>query len=530
MQEMPLADAIALLSRTNGTNGNGNGKPVAQPSGVAQGDGFIADVIKDAKGLRQSLDDGLAAIDKLPDVAMRSVALVQLQRSIGLPEKQFQTLVHQLAEHKEDAPPDDFAALLAYADGIASEPIIEDLLGVGLTLFAADGSTGKSSTAYAIVEAVTTGGKFAGQFQAQQHPCLIVQLDESPKDASVKWRRMGFAPDASRIHFMWKFNPMMFPELRAKVKATGAKVVILDSLLKVAGGVIKAVDAEFGLLIYRLNQLASELGIAIICIHHLSKGEKGKQRTSVTKEDIYGSAYVFNGCADAWGYWSFNEDGNPDPMFGLQILKNRSSIIELNTVYEFEGSHEDHRLQFKGIRDRVISLDEIKTHRERVRQFLVSRPGTVFTVKQVNDATQIGSQAYCKRLLSELYQARVGVDRKQLESTGGRPPYGYFGVTTPDQPRARISPSCKEVPSETSASDSSLLDPSDSNGSLPLSLPEPVPNTFDKGGSKAMPKVSKGEEGVGTLGTFLSLEPPSHPPAQSQTPLFSDGPATTFDF
>ena len=490
--EMPIEEAIALLS----TNGNGNGhKPAAQPSGAAQGAGFISGVIKDAEGLRQTLDEGLAAIDALPDVAMRSVALVQLQRSIGLTERQFLALVHQLAEHKEETPPDDFEALLAYAEGISTEPIVEDLLGVGLTLFAADGGTGKSSCAYEVVEAVTTGGKFAGQFQATKHPCLVVQLDESPKDASVKWRRMGFAPDAASIHFLWKFNPMMFPELRSKVAATGAKVIVLDSLLKVAGGEIQAKDAEFGLLLYRLNRLASELGVAIICIHHLNKAEKGKTRTSVTKEDIYGSAYVFNGSADVWGYWSFTEDGNPDPMFGLKVLKNRSNLVELNTVYEFEGSHEDHRLQFRGIRDRVISLDQIKTQREKVRTFLCSRPGTVFTVKQVNDATGIGSPAYCKRLLSELYQARCGVDRQLLPSTGGRRPYGYFGVSTAETPRARSSSSCKEVSPPSLSLDSSLAE----------------------GGSKGVPKAPE-------TANFLSLEPQEIHAREPEPPDHGFGP------
>jgi hypothetical protein len=417
-------------------------KPVAQPSGAAQGDQG-AEFVKEAHALRQALDEGLKAIDAMPDVAMRSVGLVQLRRNLGLQGPDFTALVHQLAEHQEEAPPEDFDALLAYADSISTEPIVDDLLAVGLTLLAGEGGSGKSSVAYQLVEAVTTGSKFAGQFQAKQAPCLVVQLDESIKDASVKWRAMGFEPGKGLIHFLWKFNPMMFPELRAKIQSTGAKVVILDSLLKVAGGAIKAVDAEFGLLIYRLNQLAAELNVAIVCIHHLAKADKTKKRVEVTKEDIYGSAYVFNGAADVWGYWRFTEDGNPDPLFALKVLKNRSNLVEVNTTYEFEGSSEDQRISFRGMANRTITLDEIKTHRERCRAFLLNRPGTVFTAKQVNDHTGVGSAAYAKRLLTELYQARLGIDRKRLPSTGGRPPYGYFAVQTPQNP-VRVSDLPKE--------------------------------------------------------------------------------------
>jgi hypothetical protein len=450
----------------------------AQPTGEAQR-GQAKGFIEETAALRRALDEGLRAIDAMPDVAMRSVGLVQLRRNLGLQEKDFLALVHQLAEHQEDAPPEDFEALLSYADSISAEPIIEDLLAVGLTLLAGEGGAGKSSVGYQVVEAVTTGGKVAGQFQAKKAPCLVVQLDESVKDANVKWRLMGFAPDKALIHFMWRFNPMMFPELRAKVQEKGIKVVILDSLLKVAGGSISPKDAEFGLLIYRLNQLAAELGIAIICVHHLVKADKTKKRAEVTKEDIYGSAYVFNGAADVWGYWSFREDGNPDPLYALKVLKNRSSLVEVNTTYEFEGSEEDHRIAFRGMANRTITLDEIKTHRERVRAFLLSRPGTVFTAKQVNDHTGVGSAAYAKKLLTELYQARVGVDRKRLPSTGGRPPYGYFGSEGSSlQPRARISLLPKQSP-----------------------LPSLSLHSLSVGeGSKGVAKAPEG-------GDFVSLEP-----------------------
>lgn len=450
---------------------------LAKPAGVPQGHqakGFI----EEAAALREALDGGLRAIDAMSDVAMRSVGLVQLRRNLGLQEKDFLALVNQLAEHQEDLPPEDFDALLTYAESISAEPIIEDLLAVGLTLLAGEGGAGKSSVGYQLVEAVTTGGKFAGQFQAKQAPCLVVQLDESVKDAGVKWRVMGFAPNKRLVHFLWKFNPMMFPELRAKVRETGARVVILDSLLKVAGGTISPKDAEFGLLIYRLNQLAAELGIAIVCIHHLVKADKAKKRVDVTKDDIYGSAYVFNGAADVWGYWGFREDGNPDPLYALKVLKNRSSLVEVNTTYEFEGSAEDQRISFRGMANRTITLDEIKTHRERVRTFLLSRPGTVFNAKQINGHTGVGSEAYARRLLTELYQARVGVDRKQLPSTGGRPPYGYFASEGSSQPRARVILS----PKETSLSALSL-------DSLSVG-----------GGFKGVSKAQK-------LGGFLSLEP-----------------------
>ena len=96
-----------------------------------------------------------------------------------------------------------------------------------------DGSS-KSCGAYEIAEAVTTGGKVAGQFQPQVGDVVFVQEDESPTDAEVKWRRTGFNPDGKRQHRMWSFTPLMIPELKAKIQATNAKAVVMDSLISIA--------------------------------------------------------------------------------------------------------------------------------------------------------------------------------------------------------------------------------------------------------------------------------------------------------
>ena len=63
----------------------------------------------------------------------------------------------------------------------------------------------------------------------------------------------------------------------------------MDSLISIAGGTISPKDAEFALLLYRLNKLASELGVAILLIHHLTKDSN---RQEVTKEAIWQRVYL----------------------------------------------------------------------------------------------------------------------------------------------------------------------------------------------------------------------------------------------
>ena len=110
---------------------------------------------------------------------------------------------------------------------------------------------------------------------------------------------MGYNPDGKRLHMMWSFTPLMIPELKAKIQTTNAKTVVMDSLISIAGGTISQKNAEFALLLYRVNKLASEMGVAILLIHDLTKDSN---RQEVTKEAIYSSAFIFSATADCWGY------------------------------------------------------------------------------------------------------------------------------------------------------------------------------------------------------------------------------------
>ena len=391
----------------------------------------VDDFLVDANTLRARLDDGLQKIDAIPDVATRSVALHTLQQELGLNERKFASLVQALSEAKAPRATESFDDLMAENDEDLIA-LIEDLFPAGLILIAAEGFSGKSNTAYQIAEAVTLGSKFAGQFQCQQASALIIQMDESKTDAKRKFKVLGLKPAAGALTIKWYFSPMMFPELRRWVAESGAKLVVLDSLMTIAGGQISPKDAEFGLLIYRLNLLASELGLTVVCLHHVVKAAGGKQRTEITKEDIFGTAYVYNGSSEAWGLWQSREDGNPEPVFNLRCLKSRSGWVDQGTTYQFDGNDEDKRLSYRGMAGRTITLDQIKSTRDRIVALLQSAGGAALDPKTVNDRLQLGNADYARRLCRQLYeQPSIPVGRKEGDSGGGRPPYLYFWAGSP---------------------------------------------------------------------------------------------------
>ena len=195
---------------------------------------------------------------------------------------------------------------------------------------------------------------------------------------------------------------------------------MMDSLVRIAGAEISPKDAEFGILIYRLNQLAGELGLAIICVHHLNKKTN---RETVKKEDIYGTAFIFNGSADVWGFWI--EQGAKGLVANLKILKSRSMVVDINEQYRFTQCPETKRHIYMDRANGTATLDELNTNKERVLNLLKESPFTLFTAAEVNRLLNLGNVNYARNILLKLYAARCGVDRVPLEVAVGRPPYAY---------------------------------------------------------------------------------------------------------
>ena len=137
-----------------------------------------------AKSMKQELEEGLKVIDEL-DPIERSCGLIALRKQMGLGVHQFEKLVENLVRMTEEKPPRKFSELKAYKKKKAP-PVIPDLLGVGLTLFAAEGYAGKSKFAYQIIEAVTNGSMLMNQFEVKEGKTLIIQVDESYEDYEQK--------------------------------------------------------------------------------------------------------------------------------------------------------------------------------------------------------------------------------------------------------------------------------------------------------------------------------------------------------
>jgi len=291
----------------------------------------------------QRLREALEVIDRMDSPTERLSAMQEVTRIVGCKDNEMAQLLRCMQE--EDSKAADMNGTLeeVLANAKPITAAIDNLLASGaVTLVASEGGVGKSVLIYRLAEAVANGAKFAGQLQAVQGRVLVVQRDESSSNAAQKLRLMDMTVPTGSIHFKFQFHGGMYPELRRWIRELGVSVVVMDSFGSLfAGGESGMSDAEAGLHLYRLNDIASEEGVAIVLTHHLRKQgkDKGGQRKDVFLSDLFGSSYIVNGASDVWGV--IRDPEASSPTFLLKVLKPRTGITEAGDTYRLLGNRED---------------------------------------------------------------------------------------------------------------------------------------------------------------------------------------------
>ena len=332
------------------------------------------------------------------------------------------TLLRHLDQENDPASGGKWSDVVKNAKPIV--PAIERLLPANcVTMVASDGGVGKSVLLYRIAEAAAYGGKVFGKLQANQGNVLIVQTDESDSNLQQKSKRMEFKDPKDRIHVEFAFNAGMFPDLRNWIRSHGAKYVLMDSFGSLFAGGAELSDSEAGMYLYKLNKIAAEEGCAILMTHHLRKQDKSKNgdRQKVTKGDLYGSAYIVNGCSDVWGITVGEND-----QFSLTILKDRSGVSQRGDTFALTGSKEDLSFELSGMNADEDGIDKLKKTEQAVLKSLRAR-GPEGAITQAELASTLGkSPVTVFRVVTELYAGNWGIQRRRRATTKGKPPWEYW--------------------------------------------------------------------------------------------------------
>ena len=402
---------------------------------------------KSAK-LAVELREAITAIEQSEvSPSQRLLAMQNLRKELKINKQDFTQLVSILQTELSGEKDRTKTFAESMKKRIKTEAIIPRLLAKGsVTLLAADGGCGKSALCYRLSEALTTGNDFAGGYKIPKAvPILFVQKDEPEADAQDKWEIQGLEPNGDLFHMMWDWNPGMFPELRQKIEETSAKVVFMDSFASLfAESGTSMNDAEMGLYVYMLNRLASELEIAIVVTHHLKKDQsrqrpgQAPQTRSVSKSDLYGSAYLVNGASSVWSLYieqemGVTEENNDTPLIVLKVLKNRNSIQEIGEKVRFRGNKEDLSFEFVSLNGSNLTLNDLDTLRVKLIKTLSSHiePETALSSHVlhglVGDKYTLQSvQRECKSLVKNA--ATTGIVRIKGKTTkkGGNPGNRYY--------------------------------------------------------------------------------------------------------
>ena len=378
----------------------------------------------------------IKSINATKNPTQRLLAEKQLRTTLRLSERDFkelkQSVLHESRDEKHDL--SSFDAVMEASKKNVGKPLVEGFLQGGVvTLFAAEGGCGKSTLCYALVEAVSKGEKLFDYLQTTQGNVLVIEADENPTNAAMKWQQMEYDPGRNNVEYQWQWNPSLMVELEENIQSNGVKLVIMDSFATLFGGSVALNESDSGNYIYELNRIAGRTGAAIIVTHHLKKGssvdkKSGKARP-IRFDDIYGSTFIKNGASDVWGMWRSDPSGES---FKLRYLKDRSMVVPRHFTYDLTGSEDT--LRFEIHTAQVDTLEEDRTVKQRVLKLLEEKAGKWLSIARIHEELATASRfssftarsirKACTELLDDA--ASTGVERQAVAPNGkGRPSYSY---------------------------------------------------------------------------------------------------------
>ena len=147
------------------------------------------------------------SINATKNPTQRLLAEKQLRTTLRLSERDFkelkQSVLHESRDEKHDL--SSFDAVMEASKKNVGKPLVEGFLQGGVvTLLAAEGGCGKSTLCYALVEAVSKGEKLFDYLKTTQGNVLVIEADENPTNAAMKWQQMEYDPDRDNVEYQWE--------------------------------------------------------------------------------------------------------------------------------------------------------------------------------------------------------------------------------------------------------------------------------------------------------------------------------------
>jgi hypothetical protein len=139
-----------------------------------------------------------------------------------------------------------------------------------LVVLDGDPGTGKSTLACELAARLSRGG-----WGGEPSPVLLINAEDDPADTTVP-RLVAAGADLARVHLWDPRDPLELPggldRLRAEIKRTGARLVVIDPLSAHLGrGANVSGDQSARRALTPLARLAEEAGCSVLLVRHLRK-------------------------------------------------------------------------------------------------------------------------------------------------------------------------------------------------------------------------------------------------------------------
>lgn len=277
------------------------------------------------------------------------------------------------------------------------------------TLLSAPPKRGKSTFASLYARAKATGDTFLGQ-SLEPGTVLYVAPDENWRDVVRRFR--SFGTPGERVH-VWRGRDLSIARIAHRAEEIGAELVVLDTLLRVAGISDENDNAEWDRWFGEARDHIHDSGAVWLAVHHDRKsgGKDG--------EGIRGASSIFGSVDVAISLQSTEEADRRRTLKveGTRLDNAAPLVIELNASearYEAVGEAN------------VVSILE-DSSLERLREVLTTEPATVSSIyeklrKAYPEAEGDVAESTVRSRLEKLEGA--GIARRSGEG-GRRDPYRY---------------------------------------------------------------------------------------------------------
>ena len=299
-----------------------------------------------------------------------------------------------------------------------------DQFGARGSMVVLGGTTGasKSTLIYGMAQAISEGNVWGGQLQCKRGKVLVIQSDESERNAQRKLQVMGMDPSFDLITDMPELDLDRLTRLQ---QLNSYDAIFMDSITTLLGRSNdgpRMVDAEFGLPIYALNDWADEHNVLVLMTCHLRKQARDATSNTVRIGDLFGAGSQAWAASDVWAIWKADiADDTYDTHLILKCLKGR--FCEEGTAWNLDGCKEDYSHRVVSVVDPSDLLPLKSNEIKNQALALIQGSGRQWTTKEISQT--IGcNQEHARRTL-QLLLTEDKVSRRKLPPTGGRPLYAY---------------------------------------------------------------------------------------------------------